>query len=53
MNTLYMRSDWSMEVKLSALFGNYDRQTDRPTNRPTDQSTDGHEGSTGSFTSIQ
>ena len=33
-------SDRSMEVKLSALLGNYDRKYDRQTNRPTDLLTD-------------
>ena len=29
----YKCSDWSMEVELSALYGNYDKQTNRPTIR--------------------
>ena len=32
-------SDERMEVKLSALLGNYDKQTDRPRDRPTIQPT--------------
>ena len=35
----------SMEVKLSALLGNYDRQIDLPTNRPTNGQTGGSQGS--------
>ena len=33
-------SDRSMEVKLPALLGNYDRQTNQPADRPTNQRTD-------------
>ena len=33
-------SDRSMEVKLPALLGNYNRHNNRPTNQPTDQPTD-------------
>ena len=40
-------SDRSMEVKLSALLGNYDKQTDQPTDRPTNR----HTVSKGSFNS--
>ena len=42
---------WSMEVKLPALLGNYDRQTNQPFDRPTSQPTDGQTGSLESFTS--
>ena len=37
----------SMEVKLPALLGDYDRQIDRPSKQPTD----GQTGAKGSFTS--
>ena len=40
-------SDEGMELQLSALLGNYDRQTDRPTN----QLTDGNMGLGGSYNS--
>ena len=44
-----------MEVKLTALLGNYDRSTNRPTNQPSNQPTnqtrDGHQGSKESYTS--
>ena len=33
-------SDRSMEVKLPALLGNYDRQTNQPADRPTNLRTD-------------